>query len=583
MKKQKSSILTSKRAVRELRTLVLFVSALLVFGIGCWFALPQVIKSVKAWLGRRHLAALRQSIQTHNWQAGANAMREARRMAPEDAVVTRACIDFLIRAHGDPRSIISLIKQLQDAGDSTPDDLALKGQMHLRIGEIAKARTLLEQLPAEALKHRQGLELQADILQRDGKNDQAATLRREALIHETNQPESLLKLASLDFASPDPLRRKAMHELLWQTARKNEETAILAIQILSNSKLLTSPEVSKLQQLLKTLTALPEQHNMARFDVLSAQMRLSPQLRAETLDQEIQRWKGRSIAEMTLLVAWLAKEQEYARILRMVPAQTAARYTDLLPHYINALRGEKKWQEMKQLLTSGSIDPSFSAQKIRLWLAISQANLDSDTTRLQQMLSRIFEEAGRGDDLVITLQAAELAEKHNLWDIAERCFQAIAAKHSQIRQAMLAKAYQMSDYQHDGMSMHKTCSKLLELNPESVTLLTQKLYLEMILGVELELADQRLQNFIPSASADIMDKFQLLCALSAYRKGLSAEMQKSVSKVSNPKALPVGERAVYASLLKLSGGDAGVIFRLVERISPKLLLPEEALFLRRSL
>ena len=75
----------------------------------------------------------------------------------------------------------------------------------------------------------------------------------------------------------------------------------------------------------------------------------------------------------------------------------------------------------------------------------------------------------------------------------------------------------------------------------------------------------------------------LLQALAAYREGQIEAAQTPLSQVARPEDFNAGVRAVYAALLKLSGGDAGKVFRLVERIPTALLLPEENRFLQRAL
>lgn len=570
-------------ARREQRTLLLFVAAMVAFGVACWFAYPHVTTLTKQWLGRRHLPELRQHIKAQNWQQAVAAMRDARRWAPGDPEVIRASLELITSIGGDPRGTIGLIRQLQEAGAATPDDLALMGRMHVRLGETAKARDIYDRLPPEARRQRRSLELHADLLQADGLAEAATAARREALQSSPEDAASLLQLAVMDLSSTDPSRRSAMREHLWQLARASGPLSPTAIELLARIKELTVPQAAELFQLVEASPATTARREITRFIVLSARQRLSPQLRTDIIDQEISRWKNRPPAQTTPLVAWLAEEREYARILRMVPAQTAARYTDLLPHYVNALRGEGKWQDLSTLLTSGGIDAAYPAQKIRLWQVEAQIHLHADPAHARQTLARIFEEAGRGDDLATTLQAGALAEQLNQWDLAEQCYQAVASKHSHTRQTMLAKVYQMADYQHDGPGMLTACTRLLALQPDSTSLLTQKLYLQLILGIDLEMAQQQLQRFSPPDAASRTDRLHLLRALAAFRVGQIDPMREAISQVAQPEALTAGERTVYAALLKRTGGDVGTVFRLIERIAPALLLPEEKVFLQRAL
>lgn len=573
----------AERIRRERRLLLLFAAGMAGFAAICWFGYPYVTPQAKQWLGRRQLPELRQHLKNEKWQEAAVILRDARRWAPDDSEVLHASLEFITRVGGDPRSTISLLRRLQETGAATTDDLVLMGKMLARLGETAKARDIYDQLPAAARRQKNGLELHADLLQAAGRNTEAAAARREALQNAADDPESLQKLALMDLNSSDPSRRQAMNTLLWQVARAGGPAVLAAIELLARGNELTVPQLDELMRLVKAAAATNDnRYEGVRLSVVSAQLRLHPHLRSDLVDQEIMSWKNRPPAQTTQLLNWLAAEREYARILRMVPAQTAARYTDLLPAYVDALRGADQWQALNTLLTAGGIDPAFSPQKIRLWQAEAQIHLHPDPTLTRQTLLRIYEDAGHGDDPSAMLQAGTLAERLNQWDLAQKCYEAIATKHAGARQAMLTKVYQMANYQHDGPAMLHACTRLLELQPESLPLLAQQLYLQLVLGIELELAQQQLQSVL-QASTPRTDHLCLLQALAAYREGMPTEMGRFLAQVAKPEDFSSGERSVYAALLKSAGGDVGKAFRLVERISPILLLPEEKLFLQRAL
>ncbi len=569
---------------REQRRLLLFAAVMVGFGAVCWLGYPYVTPLTKQWLGRRHLPELRQHLKDENWQQAGALLQEARRWAPDDAEVLHASLEFNSLAGGDPRTTLSLIRQLQERGAATTEDLVLMGQMHARLGEIAKAREIYDQLPTAARQQQHGLELHADLLQAAGQMTEANQARREAL-STADDAASLQKLAAMDLGSSDPGRRTAMRERLWESARAGSSpTALMAMDLLAHGRELTVPQLDELLRLVEAAAPAKAttRYETVRLGVMSAHLRLYPHLRSDLVDEEIMRWKNRPPVQTAPLLNWLAAEQEYARILRMLPAQTAARYTDLLPAYVDALRGTGQWQALKTLLTTGGIDPAFPPQKIRLWQAEMQSHLHAGPAQARQTLLRIYEEAGRGDDLAATLQAGTLAEKLNQWDLAEKCYDAIATKHASARQAMLGKIYQMADHQHDGPGMLQACTRLRVLQPESRPLLTQQLYLQFLLGIELELAQQQLQNDLLQASTPRTDHLHLLQALAAYRRGEPPQVWRFLTDVDKPEDLSPGLRSVYAALLKSAGGDAGKAFRLVERISPVLLLPEEKLFLMRA-
>ena len=578
----KSEVRSAARTRRKRRKLFLFVAALLFVGAACWFGYPRVTPFTKQWLARRLLPELRQQIKERNWQKAAATLREARRWAPDDPEVLHASLEFATSVGGDPRGSISLVRRLQETGAASQDDLVLLGKMHARLGEIAKAREIYNQLPSTVRQQPNSLELQADLLQAAGNNKDANAVRRTALQNAVDDPASLRQLAALDLASHDPARRKAMSERLWQISRTDSPVSLTAIELLSKFKELTVPQCDELFRMIEAMPTVDNRREAARFSVLSARLRLSPQLRDDVIDQEIMRWKDRTPAQTVPLVNWLVAEREFSRILRLVPAPTAAHYTDLLPAYVDALRGTGKWQELDTFITRGGIDSAFPSQKIRLWQVETQHHLQVDPQRSRQMLLRIYEEAGRGDDATTTLAAGSLAEQFNQWDLAEKCYAALVTKHADARQMILPRLYQMTAYQHDGPGMLNASVQLLALKPESHQLLSQTLYLQLLLGIDLELAQTHLQSVLQT-SAERTDLMRLLQALAAFREGQLDAAHTPLSQVARPEDFTAGMRAVYAALLKLSGGDDGKVFRLVERISPALLLPEEKSFLQRAL
>ncbi|HBJ85672.1 MAG TPA: hypothetical protein DDZ88_17710 [Verrucomicrobiales bacterium] len=566
---------------REFRLLLLFTGAMLAFGVACWLAFPHAAPVVKGWLGRRHLSALRQFTQEQDWKQAIGKMHEARCWAPDDPEVLRASSALIFQAGGDPRSVTALISRLQQTGETVPADLALMGRAHVRTGDIAAARALLAQLPEQARQQNAGLRLQADILTAEGRPDEAADALRKIGANDPDDAETLVELSIIELSSNDPHRRRAIREQLWRAAKGSARTPAI-IELLAKTKELTAPEANELLALIEKSPPADEAHASARLNVLSAQMRISPQLRDEILQTEVRRWNERPPAETAPLLAWLAREREHALILRLVPAPMAARHTSLLPSYVGALRGEGRWKDLAQLLKSGGIDTAFSRQRIRLWQAETQARLENDPRRAAQMLTRVFEEAGRGDNLTETLEAARLAEQLGLWELAERCYRAISAKHPQTRQAMLSKLYELAETQRDGPAMLTACAGLLQLKPENTPLLVQSLYLRMLLGTEIEIAQQKLQEGGITNQRGIENQMHLIQALSAHRHGLPEEVMAALSKISSPENLPAGQRVVYAALLKLSGGEPGRVFRLVERVPAPLLLPEEKVFLQRA-
>ncbi|MGV3664244.1 MAG: tetratricopeptide repeat protein [Prosthecobacter sp.] len=569
----------------ELRRVLLAFAVMVLVGVAAWLAYPLAARLYKSWRIHQQLSTLRGSLERREWAAAAGALREARKMAPEDPAVVRASLDFLQLRGGwerDTRGAITLVQQLQKAGAATPADLALLGRMHVLQGRTAEGQALYDQLSAEARQARPARELQADILQAQGQEQRAAEVRRGILAELPDDPASLRQLAALDM-SGSPARREAMRERLWQLARTEGPVRLTAVDLLGRDKSLTTPQVEELHKIIAAApSADPAERDAAHLQVLSGQMRISPQLREELITQELVAWKDRPPAQVRPLIQWLSREGEHDRILRVLPPALAAKFTDLLPLYVEALRRTKQWEKLDAFLTKGGIDTAFPNAQKMLWQAEVRAKLDAEPSRARQMLARLLEEAGRGDNAPLTLQVGEMAEQLGQWDLAQRCFAACADKHPPFRPIMLAKVYEMADHQHDGPAMLEACTALVALKPENPALLEQRLYLQLLLGIALETAEQQLASLPPAKGPARASQRHLMRALLAFRQGRPDLVQEPLPKVLDPATLPAGQRAVYAGLLKASGGDPAVVFRLLEKISPALLLPEEKKFAQRA-
>lgn len=564
----------------DLRWLLLFCSAMLLAGAVIWLGYPHAVRLYKDWRTHRTLAPFQEHLDKQQWAAAAAVLREARRLAPGDAAVVRASLDFIARRgqNSDPRGTIGLVQQLVQVGKATPADLALMGKMHLMLNEQTKAQKAYDRLTGADRQTREAQELLADILDFQGEHERAAAVRREALKDHLDEPGTLRQLAILDLQDSSSDRRNAMRSRLWDLARGAGPTRLVAVDLLAQTGTLTAPQAEE----LRGIVVAAKGDDAARLRVISAQMRISPQLRESLINEELQTWKKRPPAQTTPLIAWLAAEGEHRRILGLVPPALAAKFTDLLPFYVNALRHEEKWPELASYLTTGKIDPAFSKSQIFIWQTEARARLDGDPAPPRQMMERLMEEAGRGEDFPLTVKTAELAEHLGQWDLARRYYGFAAEKNALGRPSMLVKVYEMADHEHDGPGMLAACSELVALNPENLSALRQKLYLQALLGMELETSQPRMSQTGKPRSPKDTDQQLLTDALFAFRRGEMPAVREAVVKIADPTVLPVGHRAVYGGLLKVSGGDPAAVYRILEKLPPALLLPEEKKFAQRA-
>lgn len=566
------------------RWLLWLFLGMLAVAVTWWFYFDSTARSLKNWWGRSYLPAVTNYIQSEDWAGAARELRLATRWAPNDPDVLRSAIDFGTRTRSDPRTMIRFLSLLEESGEITIAERCHLGRMQVHDQDLKSARAIYDSLPQEELAKRPALELLATIQNAEGLHGRAFLTQRKALLADPDDPESVLQLALMDARSGDASLSGPARERLWPIVRGGGTHTVPAIEYLANHRQLTAGEAEELLAVIESMPTSPMVIK-TRLDVLSAVLRTNPHRRQDLLNQELQRWTGMQPANLPPLLAWLINEREYERVLRIVSAKTAAVYSAVLPHYIAALRGEKKWAEIKTMLAS-KIDPGFSRAQIRLWLAEAESKLSDDPSTPRQILSSLFDESGGGDQAEVTRRTAEVAEELGFWDIARRCYEGISSHHPELAMTMQVKVYDMALHELNGTAMLAASERLRDIKKTDVIFLDRVNYLRLLLGTDIEVAQRALDLAAEEPQHHITQDRQialsLLRALAAYRSGQKSQIQEHLAKVHEIDTFPPGPRAVYAGLLAVTGDTAGA-FRVAELVPNVLLLPEERRFLGKAL
>ncbi|MBL9133013.1 MAG: hypothetical protein JNG86_17520 [Verrucomicrobiaceae bacterium] len=480
--------------------------------------------------------------------------------------------------------MIRFLSRLEQIGEITIAERCLLGRIHVRLPDLKTAHEIYDSLPQDELSKRPALELLSAIQYAEGLHARSFLTQRQALLADPDDPDSVLQLALLDARSGDASLSGPARERLWPIVRKGGTKAIPAIEFLAQHRQLTAADAAELLTVVESLPEGPKTA-AARFQVLSATTRLNPHRRQDILNQELQRWAGKPPAMMPPLLQWLVTEKEHDRVLRIVTARNAALYGALLPFYVDALRGQKKWADIKNLIT-GRIDPSFPRIQLRLWLAEAESQLTNDPTTPRPILNRLIDESGHGEELDVARRTAEAAERLGHWDIARRCYEGAAARHPAQEINLLLKVYDTASHETNGQAMLKASERLRALKATDVIFLDRVNYLRLVLGTDLEIAQNSLEATarLPQhhITPDRKIALALLRALAAYRSGRHDQIAPHLAEVRMIDTFPPGPRAVYAGLLAVTGDTAGA-FKVAELVPSVLLLPEERRLLARAL
>lgn len=558
--------------------------SLAAFAVVWWLFFDSLAIGLKSWWARRYIPEVVRYVEAEDWVNAARQLNDATRWAPDDPEVVRTAIMFVEKTGSEPRSMIRFLSNLDEKGQLTPEELSKLGRAYVALPDLKLAHATHDRFKGEAVQKRPALELLAAIQMAEGLAARSFLTQRQALIADSDNPQSVLDLALLDARSGDPSLSGPARERLWPIARGGTEQAIPAIEFLAQHRLLTAQDAADLLKLVEGLKNDAKAENV-RFAVLSAIIRLHPHQREQIVNEEIRRWDGKPAANLPPLMAWLVKELQYERVLRMISDKTAASYTTLLPHYVAALRGLARWGPLKVLLT-GRVDAAFPSAQLRIWQAEAESHLSDDPTTPRHLLTTVFDQTGRGEHADSALRAAEMAEHLGYWDLSRRFYEGVAARHIGAAMNMYLKVYEMAQKETNGEAMLRSSQQLMKLKPTDVVYLDRANYLRLVLGTDIELAAKTIDEAaaVPAhhITPDRQVALSFLRALAAYRQGRVDQIAPALAEVKDVNTFPPGARAVFAGLLAISG-NASTAYQIAEKVPSTLLLPEERRFLARAL
>ncbi|MFZ4764701.1 MAG: hypothetical protein ACOYMN_07070 [Roseimicrobium sp.] len=503
------------------------------------------------------------------------ALSKAYRYSPTEPAVLRLVARSFQGPNGAPEKSLHFWRTLVKSGSATASDRAEMGRAQIAAGQIDEARQLLSGFTAEERKDKTVLELEADVLRRGGDVAQADLVLRNALRSQPDNAESVLRLATMDLVHPFTEVKRNAVATVWSVARGTGKTALQAIETLAATDDLTEPQA---RELLERLQAHPTAKPRLRYTLLSVLISLRPAERQPVFDRETEALRGKAAEDTADLLHWFVREKEYDRVVRLVPEERALKVPALLPAYIEALAGLRRWQELKNLLnSSGTLNLSPTA------ISLLHARCSYGLGDKPELIRAHIEEACRRALAARDIDALQRALAISLRTVGdtEQALAALkeAAQLPQLRTSALEALLAAYTYRRDADAMLATLKDVVQARPGR-THLEALIYLKLLLGNEIESVTAQLPELAvkerisaPAAS--------FLSALAAFRAGQRTELRDKVVLVDASK-LSTGQRAVLAAMLQASG-DVVHAFAIAETISQSTLLPEEARMLQRAL
>jgi hypothetical protein len=567
----------------------LLVIGAFVLLIVCLFAWHPMTTAVRGVLARRNAKEAREATAAKDWVKAHQAVTLARQRAPEDEEVILAMVDFLKATGSDPGGLAQQLQRLKVKRALTAEEELTLGRALISSGKTKDAREVYEKLPLKQSTQQPGLELLSSILNAEGHTKEAAEIERRAVVMSKAEatPETQMKAAVSDLSSHFVEVQNQAQKQLWQLAELSTQTGMDAILQLAGSRGLTLPQA---KHLLEIEEKHPLQAMGARLMVVSAQMRLQPEKRAELAEAEVRRFTETKNGRLEDIAYWLMREKLNDQVLKLVPKELAAQSRDLYPILVQTLSQAERWDELLGVLKMPN--PPVSATLLDLAMAEVLSHLQPDMRESRRILQGTVINAAQAGNVATLQVAAQLAEKLNFADVACQAYKAAGMRSAENNASdaalqNLQKSVELALRAKDTETLLEVSRRLHVLSPSSAVFADRFVYLRLVLGVEMETVDVKALMAETEAKTPVsvtLDRIPppLLLALSAYRMGDREGMANHLASLPRGESLSPGPRAVAAGLLSLVG-KADRAFVMAEKIPGALLLEEELTFLKRAL
>ena len=550
-----------------------WVSVLLILIAAAWLVATKF--DIGRLRGSEHyVAQARQAVDKKDWEQALAALQKVDGPARAQPAFSRLLADYLIGIRSDPSSLIQVLEKLQTTPLSMPEDGIWLARAYLAGGRPAQARKTLEGVagqPRASLLYQETL---VALLREEGRPRDAAEAENVLFARFASDPGVAVRKAARDLIGTFPEIREAAEKKLWEVATQPGDHAVAAMRVLAGYSGLTLPQARRLQQLAAAPSSLSpaEQLNIA-----SLLLRLDPERREAILQTEIDQFKGAGGETFQQLVAWLAKEKEFGKILRLVPRESLVQSVELFPAVAQDLAQRGQWTDLLELLEKGKSMPVSNARAAG-WRALATRNLlPADTRAVRAHLEEAITEGIAKKDHHALSAALTLAEEWNMPDLVLDATLKLAIPGVPNEFALLEKSWQVAFRLKREAVLASLAERMAALKPGSPVLARRNDYFRLLRGEGIETT----AGAVIAANAAPADL--LLHALKAYRMGDMVLCAAALDGIHSTADMSPGETAIYAGLLAKVRGETARAFQLAEKVRPELLLAQERVFLRMAL
>lgn len=515
------------------------------------------------------------ALKAEEWQAASDHYSKAYLEASNEPEVIRGIALFMRKTGSDPERTLQFWRQMIDLGVDTPQDRLDAAQTYIQLNKSAEARQMLASVPPAERATKTALEIEAGILNIEGRTAEAATVMRHALRMDPDDPQSRLKLAVLDLRNPLSEVQNAAIDDLWQLARGDTDANLPAIDLLTKETKLTQANFSEIIDLLKNNPKSDARHV---YLVLGRQLERYPENRAAVFAREEAELADKPADARIPYLLMLQSLNEHERVLQQLPMDRVLKLREFFAVYAESLAATQQWTALRNAIRTAPSLP-VSAPDLSLLNARISKGLEESSDVISGHLLDAAKYATAARDIRSVRRISAIAESMGYPAAALGALRA-GANLPQHRVSMLEAVLGIQTNLQDSEGMLQTLNDLVETDPNLHYHQEKQLYLKLLLGVELETIPSKLSN--PKIADTIAPAVrQLLQAMSAYRQQNLEDLRSALSDLT-PEYFQPGQRAVLSGLLN-AGGDPRRAFEIAEKVPDSLLLESERKFLTRAL
>jgi len=563
-----------KRWYNSTKLLISLVLTAALLGAAIFFARPA-LKALKTRQAKDLATEAQKLGEDGQWDEASRVLGEAFRKDSTEPMVLRTIAQFMRKTGGDPEKALFFWRQLVRSKSATLEDRTSLGACLLLVGQFSEAREILEGMTPEERNTRFALELESGVLRSEGRNAEADTVLRRGLLMAPEDPEAMLKLATLDMSNPfGEVQFKAL-DILWSLARGTTAQSVVAIQLLASDSRLTSTQSVELVELAsKNKRTTPP----LRYAVLTAFVRLRPLDKEALVEKEAQANEGKPINQTADYLRWLFTMKEHERLLKLLTPDKAVSIPELFPLFVESLAAQQRWTELQTIVSRPAGLPISPTD-----LSLLKARCSQALNETPDVIRRHLEEACRraivARDTTSIMRTTAIAEALSFEDVALIALREAVAI-PQIKLVALERILHIQTKQKDSEGMLATLRDIVAAKPGLRIHQENSFYLRMLVGQDIETAPLQAAQMVKEGKMTPATR-HLMDALVAYREGDATKIRETLATL-DPEILTTGQRAVYAGMLSACG-DPTKAFAIAEKLQRSLLLHEEERFLNLAL